>query len=352
MQEFSGESEVRLPKLRPVVKKGRVLYVRPRFSPMKTLLFRVGLIFSLIAFVIIVFWIDREGLRDHIDGYVSFTDILYFGMITVTTVGYGDIAPVSDSARLIDAFAVTPIRLFIWFIFLGTTYEFIVQKIIEDYRMTQIQKDLSSHVILCGFGHSGHIAAQEIVSKKDPADKIVAIDVREERVKLAAEQGYIGLHGDATSEELLHKAGIDDAKAAIVSMGRDDTTILVILTVRHLAPKLKIVANIKQEENIKLAKLSGADIVISPFQIGGFLLANAVETQHATTFLSDLMSVGGHMEINERKAMAGDIGKTMADIKSCAIMHIYTADGHHVGFSQRNSYKIAEGDTLLMIDPV
>lgn len=217
--------------------------------------------------------------------------------------------------------------------------------------MTQLQKQLKNHVILCGFGHSGHIAAQEIVCKTQEASNIVAIDVREERIKLAAEAGYIGLHGDATSEELLHKAGIDDAKAVIVSMGRDDTTILVILTVRHLAPELKIVANIKQEENIKLAKLSGADIVISPFQIGGYLLANAVETQHATAFLSDLMSVGGHMEINERKALPGDIGKTMADIKSCAIMHIFTSDGRHIGFAQRNSYKIAEGDTLLMIDP-
>lgn len=217
--------------------------------------------------------------------------------------------------------------------------------------MTKLQKDLKNHVILCGFGHSGHIAAQEIVSKNEDKSKIVAIDLREERIKLAAESGYIGLLGDATSEELLEKAGINEAKAVIVSMGRDDTTILVILTVRHLAPKLKIVANIKQEENIKLAKLSGADIVVSPFQIGGYLLANAVETQHATAFLSDLMSVGGHMEINERKALSGDIGKTMADIKSCAIMHIYTADGHHIGFAQRNSYQIKEGDTLLMIDP-
>ena len=351
MTEFSGQSELRPPKLRPFVKKGRVLYVRPRFSPGKTLMFRIGMIFSLIAFVIIVFWLDREGLRDHIDGHVSFTDILYFGMITVTTVGYGDIVPVSDSARLIDAFAVTPIRLFIWFIFLGTTYEFIVQKIIEDYRMNQLYKELTDHVVICGFGHSGRIAAQEIVQKNEPSSKVVVIDAREERVRLAAEDGYIGLLGDATSEELLEKARLGNAKTAIVSTGRDDTTILVILTLRHRAPKLKIIANIREEENVKLAKLSGANTVVSPSQIGGYLMANAVGTEHAAAFLSDLMSVGGHMEIHERKALAGDIGKTMADIKSCAIMHIYTANGNHVGFAERNSYKIAEGDTLLMIDP-
>ena len=101
-----------------------ILHVRSGLSPEKTLLLRGCLVVVLLSVVIAIFWFDRDGLKDQIDGHVSFSDILYFGMITVTTVGYGDIVPVSDNARLIDAFAVTPIRIFIWFIFLGTAYEF------------------------------------------------------------------------------------------------------------------------------------------------------------------------------------------------------------------------------------
>src|SRR5688500_4988677 len=101
-------------------KNALILHVNSGLSPEKTLLIRACLILLLLAIVIAIFWFDRDGLKDQIDGHISFSDILYFGMITVTTVGYGDIVPVSDTARLIDAFAVTPIRIFIWLIFLGT----------------------------------------------------------------------------------------------------------------------------------------------------------------------------------------------------------------------------------------
>lgn len=116
-------------RIKSAPRRGRVLHVRSGMSAEQTLALRVGLVVVLIALVIAVFWFDRDGLKDQIDGHVSFPDILYFAMITVTTVGYGDIVPVSHTARLIDAFAVTPIRIFIWFIFLGTAYEFVVQRI-------------------------------------------------------------------------------------------------------------------------------------------------------------------------------------------------------------------------------
>lgn len=336
--------------MRTSPRSGRILYFGTGVSLKRTLLGRIGLVIALILFVICVFWFDRDGLRDHIDGHISFSDVIYFAMVTVTTVGYGDIVPTSDTARLIDAFAVTPIRLFIWFIFLGTAYEFVVQKIVEGYRMSKLQRNLQNHVVLCGFGHSGWIAAQETVAKGMPPEQIVAIDAREDRVQLAAETGYIGLLGDATSEDLLDKACIQKAKAVIVSTGRDDTTILVILTLRSLSKTLKIVASIRQEENLKLAKLSGADLIVSPPLMGGYLLANAVETQHATPFLSDLMSMGGHMELTERKANALEIGKTMSDITSEVIIHVYS-QGRDVPFAERSTYIIQPNDTLLIISP-
>ena len=331
-------------------KKSRILYFGSEVSTKRTLLTRAGLVAALIVVVIAVFWFDREGLRDHIDGHITFSDIVYFAMVTVTTVGYGDIVPISTSARLIDAFAVTPIRLFIWFIFLGTAYEFIIQKIVEDYRMRQLQENLRDHVVLCGFGHSGWIAAQESVIKGTKPGHIVAIDARQDRVQLAADNGFIGLQGDATSEELLRKASVDKSKAVIVSTGRDDTTILVILTLRSLSSKIKIIASIRDEENMKLAKQGGADVIVSPPLMGGYLLANAVDTDHAAPFLSDIMSMGGHMELVERPAGAMEIGKTMAGIKDEVIVHASRA-GQSVPFSQRETYVIQPGDMLLLISP-
>lgn len=333
------------------LRRGRILHVRSVLSPERTLVVRGALIVLLLATVIAVFWFDRDGLKDNIDNHISFSDILYFAMITVTTVGYGDIVPVSQTARLIDAFAVTPIRIFIWFIFLGTAYEFVVQKIVEDFRMTRLQKNLNGHVVLCGYGHSNSVTAQETMAKGQPPERIVAIDVSEERIRMAADAGLIGLRGDATSEELLTMACVQNARAVVVSTGRDDTTILVVLTVRHLSAKAKIVASISEEENIKLARLSGADLVVSPPRISGYLLADAVDTRHATPFLCDLMSADGKVELHERPAAAAEVGKTMADIADGLVVQVHNHE-REIPCSERYRYVIQPGDTLLLIGPM
>lgn len=337
-------------RAKPSLRKGRLLHVRSGLSAEKTLLVRIGIVIVLLTLVIAVFWFDRDGLRDNLDDHISFPDILYFAMITVTTVGYGDIVPVSHTARLIDAFAVTPIRIFIWFIFLGTAYELVVQRIVEEFRLSRIQKQLQDHIVLCGFGHSGFIAAQETVAKGHPAARVVVIDDSEDRIHLAAECGFVGLLGDATSENTLIKACVGKAKAVIVSTGRDDTTILVVLTVRHLSAATKIVASIKQEENIKLANLSGADLVVSPPRIGGYLMADAVETSHATPFLCDLMSAGGKMVLSERRAEPDEVGRTMAEITGGMVVQVHS-HGRNIPFTERNRYIIQAQDMLLIISP-
>lgn len=331
-----------------VIRKEKILFTRPTRTPEQTILLRLTLVFGLIAIVVLCFWIDREGLRDHHDGVITFQDILYFAMITVTTVGYGDIVPVSDTARLIDAFAVTPIRLFVWFIFLGTAYEFVFQRILEDSRMKRLRKNLHDHVVLCGFGHSGLVAAQESVIKGTPPEKIVVIDNKKDRVEMAAGLGYTGLRGDATSEELLSMTSLQNAKSIIVSPGRDDTSILIILTVRNMAPNAKILASIKQEENIKLAHLSGADIVVSPPRMGGYLLANGSDAEHAASFLADLMSAQGNIILKERLADANEIGKTMAAVECGVVVNVHTHE-KNIPFANRHSYVIKDGDVLLMI---
>lgn len=336
--------------MRRTLRRGRILHMRSVLSPERTLAIRGSLIALLLATVIAIFWFDRDGLKDQIDGTVSFPDILYFTMITITTVGYGDIVPVSHTARLYDAFLVTPIRVFIWFIFLGTAYEFVVQKIVEDFRMSRLQKTLNGHVVLCGYGQSNAVTAREIMSKGHPHERIVAIDQSEERVRQAADAGFIGLRGDATSEVLLSMACVQTAKAVVVSTGRDDTTILVLLTVRHLS-KAKIVASINEDENIKLARLSGADLVVSPPKISGYLLADAVDTQHTTPFLCDLMSAAGKVELHERLASTAEVGKTMADIAGGVVVQVHS-QGRDIPCSERHRYIIQPGDTLLLIDPM
>jgi voltage-gated potassium channel len=92
---------------------------RARLTGWQSLGLRALLVLALFAIALGGHWIDREGLVDNSDGHISFTDVLYFTTITVATVGYGDIVPVTTSARMFDTFVVTPVRLFVYLIFLG-----------------------------------------------------------------------------------------------------------------------------------------------------------------------------------------------------------------------------------------
>ena len=212
------------------------------------------------------------------DGHVSFTDIVYFTFITVTSVGYGDIVPVTTTARLIDALFVTPVRLFVWIIFLGTAYQFVAQKIIEEFRMRLRQSQLTGHIVICGYGLSGRSAAAELLRRGENPAHIVVIDRSEDALLEAAEAGMVGLRGDATRELLLTDANIHAARTAIVCLGRDDTAVLCTLTMHSLAPDLRIVAMVKEAENEQLLQRGGASATICPSIVSGILMANSTSS--------------------------------------------------------------------------
>ena len=228
----------------------------------------------LIAFTLL--WFDRGGLRDQVDGRLSLPDVIYFTMITITTVGYGDIIPVSERARMIDAFLITPIRLFIWLIFLGTAFDLLFKQSWERWRMRQIQKGLCSHIIVAGFGRSGSKSVEELLAKGVSSRTIVAIDCDGAAIEKAKLLGLAAMQGDASDNEMLAAAHVERASSLIVSAGRDDTSILVILTARALAPSLPIVVSIQSADNEDIARHAGANTVVNPIRVTGGMLADAV----------------------------------------------------------------------------
>lgn len=326
-----------------------ILFRKSAAPPEAALAMRALLVFVLILAVFGVFLIDRAGLRDNIDGHVSVIDIIYFTMITVTTVGYGDIVPVSDHARLIDAFFVTPVRIFVWFIFLGTAYQLIIQKLLEEWRMTRLQEQLRDHVILCGFGHSGSMAAGELTMRGWKPGQIVVIEQDRDEIAKAAERGFICLHGDASSEELLAMAGVARASAVIVCLGRDDTTVLTVLTIRELAKQVRLIASVSEPENLKLVKAGGADVVVSPPRFGGVLMADAVESRTTVDFVSELLSYRGSFQLVEREARPQEIGRTPFEIPDVLVVEVRRGN-RRIGLWHEKGLRIEPGDRLLSID--
>jgi voltage-gated potassium channel len=114
-----------------------------------------AIVLGLSCFVPFVHWLDRDGTRDMIDDKLSFVDLVYFVVVSLTPVGYGDIVPVTERARPIDAIIITPARLLVWLVFIGTAFELFLHKGLERIRMARRQQQPRDHVVICGHGHSG-----------------------------------------------------------------------------------------------------------------------------------------------------------------------------------------------------
>ena len=329
---------------------GPKLLITPRaWSPVRILVTRLLFVLLLFCLLFSLLWADRDGLRDQSDGEITFTDIVYFTMITVSTVGYGDIVPVSTRARLLDALVITPIRLGIWILFLGTAYQLIIRQYMEGYRMAKLQATLSRHIIICGFGHTGMSAAKELMARGVKAEQMVVIDTLEERVRLAGSLGIAAFQADATQEAVLGDAAIDKAKAVIISAGRDDKSALTLLTARHLNPTVRIIVSAKEEEKVKLFKQGGADAIVSPATFGGYIIAAAVDHGHMVQYLDDLLTAGGEVSLLERKVAPGEIGTPPADLKPDVLLRLYRGGKTFSLLEMEQAGRLQAGDVLVLL---
>lgn len=312
---------------------------------------RLGAALALVFIVVLIHWFDREGLNDAHDGQISFLDVVYFTMISITTTGFGDIAPVSDRSRLVEAVIVTPIRFAVLFIFVGTAYNFIIKRSWENWRMARIQAALTDHIAVLGFGVSGSNAVRELIDRGTDAHCIVVLDKSPERLAEAEALGCNVMEGDATRDETLMAIRIANARAVLVSAGRDDTSILMVLTVRHLAPKVPISAVVRAEDNELLARQAGADNVINPVRFTGHLLAGSAQGKHIAEYMADLASVTGSVQLVERSALNDEIGKPLEQIATGGRgLRIYRR-GAAIGFWEDGARRIEAGDVIVEIVP-
>ncbi|MFB0873378.1 MULTISPECIES: TrkA family potassium uptake protein [unclassified Sphingobium] len=312
------------------------------------LAWRLALVFGLIAIVLALHWFGRDGLKDNYDNAISFIDVLYFTTVTVTTVGYGDIVPVTPEARLFESIFVTPIRLFVWLIFLGTAYNLFFRNILYRWRMARIQADLHNHIVVTGFGTSGQEAVNELLARGADAREIVVIDGSEKALAEAEALGCNILCGDSTRDRTLKDVAIHRARSMIVSAGRDDTSILITLTARHLAPRLPISIVVRNEDNELPARQAGATTVINPVSFAGLLLAGSTSGKHIADYMADLAASGGRVKLNERPVLPEEIGGPLSAIRTGLGVRLYRGD-RPIGFWEAEAQKLQTGDCIIEI---
>ena len=312
---------------------------------------RLSAVLLLISTVVLIHWFGREGLKDSHDGHVSFLDVVYFTMISITTTGFGDIAPVSDRARLVEAVIVTPIRVLVLFIFVGAAYNYVIKRGWEKWRMARIQEKLSDHIVVLGFGVSGAEAVCELLERGTDPHCIVVMDNNPERLAVAEEMGCNVIEADATRDENQMAVRIDKARTVLVSAGRDDASILMVLTARHLAPGVPISVVIRTADNELLAHQAGADNVINPVRFTGLLLAGSAQGAHIADYLADLASVGGKVQLIERPVLPEEVGRSLHELATGGQgLRIYR-NGGACGFWEAEAGELRAGDVIVEIRP-
>lgn len=331
-----------------------------RFQPLRRasripvwadVLARLSIAFALIMIVVLVHWFDRDGLIDHHDGQISFLDVVYFTMISVTTTGFGDIAPISDRARLIESVIVTPIRIAVLFIFVGTAYSFVIKRSWEKWRMARIQSRLTGHIVVLGFGVSGSEAVKELIARGTRPGRIVVVEPHADRLAVAEAMGCIVLEADATHDETLLDVHVAQASAVLVSAGRDDTSILIVLTVRHLAPAVPISVVIRAVDNELLARQAGANNVINPVSFTGLLLAGSAEGAHVADYMADLATVSGKVQLIERPVRPEEIGRSIDQLATAGRgLRLYRGE-QAFGFWEKEAQHLQAGDVVVEIVP-
>lgn len=323
---------------------------KPRVTGWAAVAWRIGAVLAILGFIILFHWFERDSLVDELDGHVSFTDVIYFTMISATTTGYGDIVPVTDTARMFDALVVTPIRIFFILIFVGTAYTFVIKRSWSRWIMARLQRKLGDHIVVAGFGTSGSEAVDELIARGTDPGKIVVVDPNPDSLQRAESLGCAVLQADATRDQTLEAVRVSQARVMIISAGRDDTSILICLTARHLAPDLRISVAIRAEDNELPARAAGATTVINPVSFAGLLLAGSAHGPNISDYLADLASAYGRVHLVEREVTMAECGKSLAEIATGLGVRVYR-DGTPIGFWEEGASSLRTGDRIVEIVP-
>lgn len=327
----------------------------PETSPAAALLRRLALAIALILVAVLLLWVTRDGIRDHAHAGrpLGVIDTFYFAIVSLTTLGYGDISPVTTEARLINTFLLTPIRIFLWVLFLGTAYELTILRLQfrEDRQMRELHDRLDHHVIVCGYGVKGRAILDELVAHGHDREQVVVIDPSEVAVEQATKDGVVAFRGDASSESLLEAAAIEKAAYLLAVPDRDDACVLIILTARSLAPNVEIIAAAREEENIKLLYGAGATLVVAPSVAGGRVIASAVRQRAVPYFLEDLLAFGEGLTVAEYVVPAHQAGMAATAIPELRgdLVFGMMRGMHRYSFDQLPDEKLMAGDVLVYL---
>ena len=323
----------------------------PVRSPLWELSRRVLAAVGILVGTVLLVWLDRDGYRDNNDPAndyaVDLIDAIYYTTVTLSTTGYGDIAPVSEPARLVNAFVITPARIGFLVLLIGTTLEVLASQGRELFRVARWRRKMESHVVVVGYGTKGRSAIATLVSNGTPRESLVVVDPASVAASDANNDGLAVVRGDATRRDVLRRAGVESASQVIITTDLDATNVLATLTVRQLNPDAWIVASVREGENVPLMKQSGADSVITSADAVGRLLGLSSLSPSLGSVMEDLLTYGEGLEVAERELLVNEVGKQPQQLPDQVIAVI--RDEKVFRYFDPVVTQLARGDRLVVV---
>ncbi len=220
-------------------------------------------------------------------------DALYMTAITFSTIGYGEVQPLSAAGRiftigLIAIGVITASYTVSVSIDLFTSERFLAD--LRNRRRRRVLKNLSNHSIICGFGRMGSVLADELQTR---GAEVVAIDMSHEVVEKCYQRGIPAIEGNAADDRILREAGIERASSLVAATKSDAENVFIILTAKSLNPGLRVISRSNSEASIPKLQKAGAETVISPYTIAGQRIAHLLTRPHVTNFLDGVLEFGG-----------------------------------------------------------
>jgi voltage-gated potassium channel len=251
-------------------------------------------IFAAIYLIAGLLAVGTVGFR-LVEGWSWFT-CLYFTVITLGTIGYGEPDGMTDAGRVF-----TIVLVLGGVGTLGYSLTLLVQVLIqgelletrEKRRMQKKLDNMEGHIIVCGVGRFGALVARGLTGE---GTGFVVVEHDRDLAETVAADGWVVVHGDATREDVLERAGIHRARGLVCALASDSDNVYVALTARDLAPDLLIVARANEESTISKLRKAGANKVISPLRTGAHQIVQALTQPSVLQFL-ELTSADGSMDL-------------------------------------------------------
>jgi voltage-gated potassium channel len=331
--------------------RGRLQLPAVNRSPFWELTRRLLLALAILVFTILLVYLDRTGYVDNADPShrVDLVDAIYYTTVTLSTTGYGDIAPAATHSRLINAFAITPLRIGFLVLLIGTTLEVLATQGREVFRIARWRKHMDEHVVVVGYGTKGRSAVETLLNNGTSRESIVVVDPSSTALGEAHADGLAVVTGDATRREVLRRAGVPSAKQVIITADRDDSTVLSTLNVRQLNPDAYVVAAVRESDNVQLVRQSGADAVVTSSDAVGRMIGLSSLSPTLGQVMEDLLSYGEGLEVAERDLLVSEVGKQPQSLPDQVIAVV--RDGQVHRYFDPAVTQLVRGDRLIVVRP-